>query len=109
MRESSTPFHLIDAKIADREFVIDTIWCMLEGSDLTFDIFQACINLLDVYDDVEEFAYDRLSDEETNELLEDVGSNTLLEIALDRLVDGELSCLTIYETVTQLLYVTSNL
>lgn len=80
-------FHLIDAKIADREFVIDTIWCMLEGSDLTFDNFQACINLLDVYDDVEEFAYDRLSDEETNELLEDVGSNTLLKIALDRLVD----------------------
>lgn len=80
-------FRLIDAKIADREFVIDTIWCMLEGSDLTFDNFQACINLLDVYDDVEEFAYDRLSDEETNELLEDVGSNTLLKIALDRLVD----------------------
>lgn len=45
------------------------------------------VTLLDVYDDVEEFAYDRLSDEETNELLEDVGSNTLLKIALDRLVD----------------------
>lgn len=74
-------------EIADREFVIDTIWCMLEGSDLTFDNFQACINLLDVYDDVEEFAYDRLNDEETNELLEAVGSNTILEIALNRLVD----------------------
>lgn len=80
-------FHLIDAKISDREFVLDTIWSMVEGSDLTFNNLEACVSLLDVYDDVEEFAYDRLSGEETNELLEDVGSNTLLKIALDRLVD----------------------
>lgn len=83
-------FHLIDAKISDREFVLDTIWSMVEGSDLTFNNLEACVTLLDVYDDVEEFAYDsydRLSNEETNELLEAVGSNTLLKIALDRLVD----------------------
>ena len=73
-------FLLIDAKISDREFVLDTIWSMVEGSDLTFNNLEACVTLLDVYDDVEEFAYDRLSDE-------DVGSNTLLKIALDRLVD----------------------
>lgn len=30
-------FHLIDAKISDREFVLDTIWSMVEGSDLTIN------------------------------------------------------------------------
>ena len=30
-------FRLIDAKISDREFVLDTIWSMVEGSDLTIN------------------------------------------------------------------------
>lgn len=36
-------FHLIDAKISDREFVLDTIWSMVEGSDLTFNNLEACV------------------------------------------------------------------
>ena len=59
----------------------------LEIDRCDFERIVNAFHLIDVYDDVEEFAYDRLSDEETNELLEDVGSNTLLKIALDRLVD----------------------
>lgn len=59
----------------------------LEIDRCDFERIVNAFRLIDVYDDVEEFAYDRLSDEETNELLEDAGSKALLEIALDRLVD----------------------
>jgi hypothetical protein len=76
---------LNSARKNDTGFVVDMIWEYLENSDLRFDRLQEYVQSLDIYNSVEDFAEDRLEDWEAEELLEDEGCGSLIDMDLERL------------------------